>query len=174
MWMRPQSSTTAWTSCRISVSRRLTFATTKASSCKRADVVFTGGHSIYEAKRDQHHNIHPFPSSVDVAHFAAARHSCPAPPDQAGIAGPVFGYYGVIDERIDLGLIAKIAATRPDWSLVMVGPVVKIDPAELPQAPQYSLSRPQGICGATRLSVGLAGRVDAIRDQRSHTVHQPN
>ena len=101
---------------------------------KRADVVFTGGHSIYEAKRDQHHNIHPFPSSVDVAHFAAARHFCPPPPDQAGIAGPVFGYYGVIDERIDLGLIAKIAATRPDWSLVMVGPVVKIDPAELPQA----------------------------------------
>jgi UDP-galactopyranose mutase len=102
---------------------------------QRADAVFTGGYSIYEAKRDQHHNIHPFPSSVDTAHFAAARRSCAAPADQAEIAGPVFGYYGVIDERIDLTLIAAVAAARPDWSLVMVGPVVKIDPAELPRAP---------------------------------------
>ncbi|MEO9340768.1 UDP-galactopyranose mutase [Mesorhizobium sp. SB112] len=97
---------------------------------QRADVVFTGGHSIYEAKRHRHDNIHPFPSSVDVAHFATARDLQSSPADQTR----TLGYYGVIDERIDLGLIAKIAAARPDWTIVMVGPVAKIDPATLPQA----------------------------------------
>src|SRR5690606_15440395 len=101
---------------------------------ERADVVFTGGYSIYEAKRDRHRNIHPFPSSVDVAHFAQARRSQPAPADQTDLTSPVLGYYGVIDERLDLGLIAALAKARPDWSFVMAGPVVKIDEAELPQA----------------------------------------
>ncbi|GLS30773.1 UDP-galactopyranose mutase [Mesorhizobium albiziae] len=99
-----------------------------------ADVVFTGGYSIYEAKRHQHDNIHPFPSSVDVAHFAAARRMLPSPADQLPLQGPVLGYYGVIDERIDLDLIAKVAAARPNWSVVMVGPIAKIDPAALPRA----------------------------------------
>ena len=100
---------------------------------RRADVVFTGGHSIYEAKRCLHGNIHPFPSSVDVAHFATARQNLPSPPGQPRPKGPVLGYYGVIDERIDLDLVAKTAAARPDWTIVMVGPVAKIDPATLPQ-----------------------------------------
>ena len=102
---------------------------------RRADVVFTGGHSIYEAKRDRHRNIHPFPSSVDTAHFAAARSARTAPADQLAIKGPILGYYGVIDERIDLKLIANVAAARPDWSLVLVGPLAKLDPADLPRAP---------------------------------------
>ena len=101
---------------------------------RHADVVFTGGHSIYEAKRHQHSNIHPFPSSVDVEHFAAARKAVPAPTDQRELPGPVLGYYGVIDERIDLELIRSLAAARPNWSIVMVGPVAKIDPASLPRA----------------------------------------
>ncbi len=101
---------------------------------RRADAVFTGGHSIYEAKRDRHANIHPFPSSVDTAHFAKARSAQPTPADQAGIAGPIFGFYGVIDERLDLQLVSHVAAARPDWSLVMLGPVAKIDEADLPRA----------------------------------------
>ncbi|WP_346327434.1 UDP-galactopyranose mutase [Iodidimonas sp. SYSU 1G8] len=103
---------------------------------RRADVVFTGGYSLYEAKRDRHVNIHPFPSSVDKAHFAQARDlSGEAAEDQRGIPGPRLGYFGVIDERLDLALLAALADARPDWSIIMVGPVVKIDPAELPQRP---------------------------------------
>ncbi|MFI0847127.1 UDP-galactopyranose mutase [Mesorhizobium sp. IMUNJ 23232] len=100
---------------------------------QHADVVFTGGHSIYEAKRYQHGNIHAFPSSVDFAHFVAARSSAAASANSAK-SRAVLGYYGVIDERIDLDLIAKLAVARPDWSMVMVGPIAKIDPLSLPQA----------------------------------------
>jgi UDP-galactopyranose mutase len=98
-----------------------------------ADVVFTGGYSIYEAKKRQHANIHPFPSSVDRAHFAKARQTQEDAPDQAAIPHPRFGFYGVVDERMDLELLAAVADAHPEWSLVIVGPVVKLDPADLPQ-----------------------------------------
>jgi len=100
-----------------------------------ADVVFTGGYSLWEAKRDRHANIHPFPSSVDRAHFAKARVGRDEPADQAAIPWPRLGFYGVVDERMDLDLIAALADARPDWSVVIVGPVVKIDPADLPKRP---------------------------------------
>lgn len=101
-----------------------------------ADAVFTGGWSIWEAKRTRHDNIHAFPSSVDAAHFAAARGALAPPPEQAALPpGPRLGYYGVIDERLDLGLIAALAAAHPDWQIVMVGPVAKIGEHELPRAP---------------------------------------
>jgi len=93
-----------------------------------ADVVFTGGFSLYEAKAHLHANIHPFPSSVDRTHFAQARAIAP---DER----PTLGFYGVIDERMDLDLIASVADARPDWTLMMVGPVVKISPDDLPRRP---------------------------------------
>jgi glycosyltransferase involved in cell wall biosynthesis len=97
-----------------------------------ADVVFTGGRSLHAAKRHRHHNIHCFPSSVDASHFkpGAADH-----PLQQDLAHPRLGYCGVIDERIDLPLIAGMADARPAWQFVMVGPTAKIDPASLPQRP---------------------------------------
>ena len=98
-----------------------------------ADVVFTGGHSLWEAKRDRHPNIHAFPSSVDYGHFAQARVGQPDPIDQAALAHPRLGFFGVVDERMDLDLLRAVADARPDWQLVIVGPVVKIDPADLPQ-----------------------------------------
>ncbi|HEX8258026.1 MAG TPA: UDP-galactopyranose mutase [Allosphingosinicella sp.] len=98
-----------------------------------SDVVFTGGYSLYEAKKGRHPNVHPFPSSVDRAHFAQARATDAAPDDQARLPRPRFGFYGVIDERMDLDMIASLADAHPDWSVVMVGPIVKIDPADLPQ-----------------------------------------
>lgn len=100
-----------------------------------ADVVFTGGYSLYEAKRGWHANIHPFPSSVDRAHFAQARTMAPEqdPADQAALPHPRFGFYGVIDERMDIELLGKLADAHPEWTIVMVGPVVKIDPADLPR-----------------------------------------
>jgi UDP-galactopyranose mutase len=100
-----------------------------------ADVVFTGGYSLYEAKRSRHPNVHPFPSSVDREHFGRARAVDGDPDDQALAKRPRFGFYGVIDERMDLSLIAAMADAHPEWSIMMVGPVVKIDPADLPQRP---------------------------------------
>ena len=100
-----------------------------------ADVVFTGGYSLWEAKRDRHPNIQPFPSSVDRAHFAKARVLRSEPQDQAGLPWPRLGFYGVIDERMDLGLVAALADARPQWSIVILGPVAKIDPADLPNRP---------------------------------------
>lgn len=102
---------------------------------ERAGVVFTGGRSLYEAKKHLHPNIHPFPSSVDVKHFARARaNDAGEPADQSPIPHPRIGFFGVLDERLDRDLIAGVAALRPDWHLVLLGPVVKIDPSALPQA----------------------------------------
>ena len=102
-----------------------------------SDLVFTGGYSLYEAKRGRHPDVRPFPSSVDVAHFARARSARP------GRAAPRLGFYGVIDERMDLDLLAHVAAARPDWTIEVVGPVVKIDPADLPQLPNLYFSGPR-------------------------------
>jgi glycosyltransferase involved in cell wall biosynthesis len=102
---------------------------------RRADVVFTGGQALFEHKRSAHRNIHPFPSSVDVAHFGQARGAMAPPADQAAIPTPRAGYFGVIDERMDIELVARVADLRPELQLVMVGPVVEIDPRTLPRRP---------------------------------------
>ena len=100
---------------------------------QKADLVFTGGQSLYEAKKKQHPRAYAFPSSIDKAHFAQARTPLPEPADQAAIPGPRIGFFGVIDERMDLGLLDTLATARPEWQLIMIGPVVKIDPATLPR-----------------------------------------
>jgi Glycosyl transferases group 1 len=105
----------------------------EAELMARASLVLTGGRSLYEARSQTHHNIHAFPSSVDVAHFAKARTAPEEPGDQKPLARPRLGYFGVIDERMDLSLIDGLADARPDWQFVMLGPVVKIDPASLPR-----------------------------------------
>lgn len=102
---------------------------------KKADIVFTGGHSIYESKKNKHHNIYPFPSSIDKHHFGAARTTKKDPADQAHIPHPRFGYFGVIDERFDIELIDSVAKAKPEWHFIILGPIVKIDPATLPQYP---------------------------------------
>jgi UDP-galactopyranose mutase len=99
----------------------------------RADLVFTGGQSLYEAKRERHRRVYAFPSSVDVPHFRSARREKADPGDQAGIPHPRLGFFGVVDERMDLALLDAVAASRPDWHLVILGPCVKIDPATLPR-----------------------------------------
>lgn len=102
---------------------------------KRADVVFTGGLSLYEAKQKRHSKVFAFPSCIDYAHFAQARsRDLPDPADQAAITGPRIGYSGVIDERLNLELIADLAQRRPEWQFIFLGPVVKINPDSLPQA----------------------------------------
>jgi len=99
----------------------------------RADIVFTGGSSLYEAKKGRHPNVHCFPSSVDRCHFIKARARQFEPGDQEDLPRPRLGFYGVIDERFDTALLDAVAAMRPDWSFVMVGPVVKISADELPR-----------------------------------------
>ena len=102
---------------------------------QRADLVFTGGQTLYEAKREQHADAHAFPSSIDKAHFGQARGPLAEPADQAGIAHPRVGFFGVVDERLDIELLRQLAANHPEWQFVIIGPVVKIDPATLPRTP---------------------------------------
>ncbi len=98
----------------------------------KADIVFTGGHHLYKAKQYLHHNIHPFPSSIDKEHFVQARKKVKQPADQEKIGGPRIGFYGVLDERFNVSLLKGVATLHPEWHFVLVGPVVKIDPQSLP------------------------------------------
>jgi glycosyltransferase involved in cell wall biosynthesis len=103
---------------------------------RQAGAVFTGGRSIFEAKRAHHANIYRFDSGVDVEHFGKATQAAtPVPDDARELPHPILGYYGVIDERMDLEAIRRMAEREPSWQLLLIGPVTKIDPAELPQAP---------------------------------------
>lgn len=126
----------------------------EAELLERADVVFTGGQSLYEVKRDRHPSVHAFPSSVDVAHFATARGLLEEPEDQAPLPHPRLGFFGVVDERMDLELLEAVADARPGWQIIILGPVVKIDPASLPRRPNlhYLGSKPY-----PRLPAYLAG-----------------
>lgn len=99
---------------------------------KKADVVFTGGQSLYEVKKKYHPRTYLFPSSIDKAHFEQARSISFDPPDQDSIPHPRLGFFGVIDERLDIDLLEEVARLRPNWNFVIIGPVVKIDPATLP------------------------------------------
>lgn len=99
----------------------------------QADLVFTGGPSLYEARKDHHPSVHCFPSGVEIEHFAQAANGIPRPRDLAQRPGPILGYYGVIDERLDLDLIAAVAAAHREWTIAMIGPVAKISRADLPR-----------------------------------------
>jgi glycosyltransferase involved in cell wall biosynthesis len=101
---------------------------------KQADLVFTGGQRLYESKREQHDDAHSFPSSIDKAHFGQARNpELTEPADQASIPHPRVGFFGVVDERLDIELLGQLATNHPEWQFVIIGPVVKIDPATLPR-----------------------------------------
>lgn len=126
----------------------------EARLLEAADLVFTGGQSLYESKRECHPRVFPFPSSIEAEHFRKARETQEEPADQAALPRPRLGYFGVIDERIDLDLIAAVADARPDWQIVMVGPVVKIDPATLPR--RANIHYP-GMKSYQELPVYLAG-----------------
>jgi hypothetical protein len=95
-----------------------------------ADVVFTGGRSLHASiSAHRKHRCYLFPSGVDTAHYASSMRL------RRPHSSPVAGYVGVLDERLDLGLIADLARLLPDWTIRMVGPVAKIPPHSLPQAP---------------------------------------
>ncbi|HZZ64025.1 MAG TPA: glycosyltransferase [Candidatus Baltobacteraceae bacterium] len=95
-----------------------------------ADVVFTGGRSLYYSKRKQHGNVHCFPSAVEASHFAPAGRGEPA--ELRSLRRPRIGFYGVLDERLDIAFVSELAQHLHDWEIVMVGPVVKIERERLP------------------------------------------
>jgi glycosyltransferase involved in cell wall biosynthesis len=100
---------------------------------QKVDLVFTGGQTLYESKRECHPAVHAFPSSIDKDHFGKARNRAEDPDDQAAIPRPRLGFFGVIDERFDIELLKSVADERPDWQFVMIGPIVKIHPDVLPR-----------------------------------------
>ncbi|MXV50578.1 glycosyltransferase [Pedobacter sp. HMF7647] len=100
---------------------------------QHSDLVFTGGYSLYQAKKTLHPNIYPFPSSIDKSHFGKARERNIEPADQGLIKGFKLGFYGVIDERFDIKLIDQISRQKPEWQIILIGPVLKIDPVTLPK-----------------------------------------
>jgi UDP-galactopyranose mutase len=114
---------------------------------RSADLVFTGGASLFRAKKSRHPHTYLFPSSVDSMHFAKARNAQPAPADAPPAKRPVIGFSGVIDERMNLDMVDGIAAARPDWTVQLIGPVVKIDTESLPRRPniQYLGQKPYAL-----------------------------
>ncbi len=100
----------------------------------KADWIFTGGQSLYEVKKRFHPRVYPFPSSIDYDHFARARGEVSDPADQRQIPRVRLGFYGVIDERADLGLIETIARQRSDWHVILLGPIAKISDGDLPRS----------------------------------------
>ncbi|HWI13533.1 MAG TPA: glycosyltransferase [Burkholderiales bacterium] len=101
---------------------------------KEADVVFTGGYQLFTAKSQHHRNVHFYGCGVEVEHYAKAREAGTViHPDIAHLPRPVLGYFGVIDERLDYELIDRLAASFHDGSIVMIGPLAKVDRDTLPQ-----------------------------------------
>lgn len=115
----------------------------EAELMARADLVLTGGSSLYQARKNQHDNIHLFPSGVELGHFRTVRGDIVPEAGMVALPGKKLGFYGVIDERIDLPLLAKLARSRPDWSIIMVGPLAKIGQHDLPQAPNLHFVGPR-------------------------------
>ena len=103
----------------------------EARLLSEVDLVFTGGPTLYRQRRDMHPSVHCFPSGVEAAHFASTTKALP-PEELAHQQRPILGYYGVIDERLDLDLLAEIADLRPDWTIALIGPVTKIDETTIP------------------------------------------
>ncbi|OGW38911.1 MAG: hypothetical protein A2Y97_07015 [Nitrospirae bacterium RBG_13_39_12] len=93
---------------------------------RKADIVFAGGYSIAELKKNTREDIHIFPSAVETDHFKKALlDNIEIPDDIKDIKHPILGYWGAIDERIDHRLLEQLALRHPDWSIVLLGPVVR-------------------------------------------------
>ena len=120
---------------------------------RRADLVFTGGLSLYEARKTQHPNIHAVPPGVDVAHFAT-RQPGHEPSDQKSVQHPRLGFAGVLDERLDLALLQGLADARPDWELVLIGPIAAIHAHDLPRRPNVHWLGPKAYADLPRYLAG--------------------
>ncbi len=107
----------------------------EAAVMAAADLVFAGGPSLYQARQSRHPRVACFPSGVEPDHFARAAAPQAPPAELAGRDRPILGFYGVIDERLDLDLVAAVSDARPAWTIALIGPVVKIAESDLPRRP---------------------------------------
>ena len=142
----------------------------------RADLVFTGGHEPLrgQARASSQRSRLPVHASIST-HFAQARVA------RAGSAGP--GRHrrirGSASSASSTSAWTSISSAgwptlRPDWQFVMIGPVVKIDPAILPRRAEHPLARRQDLRRAAALSRRLGRRAHALRAQRIDPLHQPD
>ncbi|RYG63002.1 glycosyltransferase family 1 protein, partial [bacterium] len=100
-----------------------------------ADVVFAGGRKMWQSKSRHNPNAHFYGCGVDIAHFGKARlSSCEMPEDIRHLSGPILGYFGVVDERMDYDLIAKLSEANPAWNIAIIGPTAKVNPDDFPRA----------------------------------------
>ncbi len=110
-----------------------------------AQVVFTGGPSMYAARRDIHPNVHQFNSGVDAEHFGRALSGdTTVPDDMAHLHAPRLLYYGVIDERMGWDNLAAVCDAHPEWSVVLVGPLAKITEDDLLRRPNLHYTGQRG------------------------------
>jgi len=131
-----ESFTTAWTSFPISAARTKQLIDNETRLMQHADVIFTGGYEMGEKRKKLHPNVHIFGCGVEFDHFnKAADPTTIIPPDIDFMGRPILGWFGVVDERVDYAMLGEIARMRPEWSIAMVGPVVKVDPNLLPHSP---------------------------------------
>jgi len=122
---------------------------------RQSAVVFTGGASLYDAKKHHNPNTHLFASGVDGAHYEKACHPDTTTPEwMKDIPRPRATYIGVIDERLDYDIIAAMAEARRDVQFLMCGPVVKVDPAALPKAPNLHYPGQQDYADLPRILKG--------------------
>ena len=171
-----RSSTTAWTSWRTSASRPSELLGLEQELIDRADLVFTGGYSLYEAKQDRHDSVHCFPSSVDRDHFAqGAQRELPQPADQAELPHPRLGFYGVIDERFDIELLRQDRRHAARLVARDGRPGGEDRPRPTCRArPNIHYLGGKTYAELPRLPVRLGRRADAVRDERVDAVHQPD
>lgn len=99
-----------------------------------AGLVIVTSPALFEAKKAHNHNVHLVRNGVDYPYFARAINNAkPPPPDIAAIPSPVIGYVGAVNNKLDYELLTVIARARPDWSLVLVGPISNQANARLEQ-----------------------------------------
>ncbi|MBI2513558.1 MAG: glycosyltransferase [Opitutae bacterium] len=100
----------------------------------KADVVFCGGRKMRDKRKPYNAHCYFYGTGVDSEHFGQARsESLAVDPAVAALPGKVLGYFGVIDERIDYELLARLADALSRCSIALVGPTAKVDAAALPQ-----------------------------------------
>jgi len=94
----------------------------EADLCRRADLVVTSSRALQETKAPLNPNTILVPHGVDYAHFSkAVTDNLPVPEDVKGIPHPILGFFGLIRDWVDLGLLTEVAERRPDWHIVLIG-----------------------------------------------------
>jgi len=91
----------------------------------KSDVVITTAKKLYESKIKHNSRTYLVPHGVDFDFFSQAlKPSFYVPDDIEILPNPRIGFFGLIHEWVDLGLIEFMAQKHPEWSIVMIGKLV--------------------------------------------------